>query len=195
MYHKDAKGLWHAQTLAEDGDNLRFMKPKHHDTLQYELDFYNNGTRYDVNGNKREPSEKEMEEWRTFRNNYELVDDPDRPNFYMYKRKFADGGQMNVIPEGSLHARLHHMENAENLTKKGIPVVDNEGNQQAEIEHSEIIFNLETSKTLEDLCKKYYSDDYTAKEKENFAIEAGKLLATQIMENTDDRVGLINSVE
>jgi hypothetical protein len=30
---------------------------------------------------------------------------------------------MNVIPEGSLHARLHHMENAEGLTKKGIPVV------------------------------------------------------------------------
>jgi hypothetical protein len=36
---------------------------------------------------------------------------------------------MNVIPEGSLHARLHHMEGADNLTKKGIPVVDNEGNQ------------------------------------------------------------------
>jgi hypothetical protein len=42
---------------------------------------------------------------------------------------FKDGGQMNVIPEGSLHARLHHMENADNLTKKGIPVVDNNGEQ------------------------------------------------------------------
>jgi hypothetical protein len=36
---------------------------------------------------------------------------------------FKEGGKMNVIPEGSLHARLHHMENAEGLTKKGIPVV------------------------------------------------------------------------
>jgi len=36
---------------------------------------------------------------------------------------------MNVIPEGSLHARLHHMENAENFTKKGIPVIDNNGEQ------------------------------------------------------------------
>jgi hypothetical protein len=36
---------------------------------------------------------------------------------------------MNLIPEGSLHARLHHMEDAEGLTKKGIPVVDNDGNQ------------------------------------------------------------------
>jgi hypothetical protein len=34
-----------------------------------------------------------------------------------------NGGSFNVIPEGSLHARLHHMENADGLTKKGIPVV------------------------------------------------------------------------
>lgn len=109
--------------------------------------------------------------------------------------KHADGGQMNVIPEGSLHARLHHMENADNLTKKGIPVVDNQGEQQAEIEHSEIIFNLDTTKKVEELCKKYYSDDYTAKEKENFAIEAGKLLSVEIMENTDDRVGMLQFAE
>jgi len=37
--------------------------------------------------------------------------------------EFKEGGKMNIIPEGSLHARLHHMENAEGLTKKGIPVV------------------------------------------------------------------------
>jgi hypothetical protein len=36
---------------------------------------------------------------------------------------FKEGGKMNVIPEGSLNARLHHMENADGLTKKGIPVV------------------------------------------------------------------------
>jgi hypothetical protein len=35
---------------------------------------------------------------------------------------------VNVIPEGALHARLHHMDNAKGLTKKGIPVVDNDGN-------------------------------------------------------------------
>ena len=108
--------------------------------------------------------------------------------------EFKEGGQMNVIPEGSLHARLHHMENADELTKKGIPVVDNDGHQQAEIEHSEIIFNLDTTKKFEELHKKFKSDEYTAKEKENFAIEAGKLLAAEIMENTDDRVGLINTI-
>jgi len=35
--------------------------------------------------------------------------------------------QQNVIPEGALHARKHHMENAEGLTQKGIPVIDNKG--------------------------------------------------------------------
>ena len=113
------------------------------------------------------------------------------PQFFGAK-EFKEGGQMNVIPEGSLHARLHHMENADNLTKKGIPVVDNEGNQQAEIEHSEIIFTKEVTEKLEELYKKFKSDEYTNKEKENFAIEAGKLLSKEIIENTDDRVGLLN---
>jgi len=63
--------------------------------------------------------------------------------------EFKEGGKMNVIPEGSLHARLHHMENADGLTKKGIPVVSiaegGELEQQAEIELNEIIFNLEVT--------------------------------------------------
>jgi len=33
---------------------------------------------------------------------------------------------MSIIPEGALHARKNNM-NVENITKKGIPVVDNEG--------------------------------------------------------------------
>ena len=115
------------------------------------------------------------------------------PTLANWKKKFKEGGQMNVIPEGSLHARLHHMENADNLTKKGIPVVDNEGNQQAEIEHSEIIFTKEVTEKLEELYKKFKSDEYTNKEKEGFAIEAGKLLSKEIIENTDDRVGLLNN--
>ena len=110
-------------------------------------------------------------------------------------QQFKEGGQMNVIPEGSLHARLHHMEGADNLTKKGIPVVDNEGNQQAEVERAEIIFNKEVTDKLEELLKKFNSEEHTAKEKDDFAIEAGKLLSTQIIENTDDRAGLINKVE
>lgn len=99
---------------------------------------------------------------------------------------FKEGGSMNVIPEGSLHARLHHMDNADNLTKKGIPVVDNDGNQQAEIELNEIIFRKEVTDKLEKLAKDG-SDEA--------AIEAGKLLVEEILNNTDDRTGLIDTIE
>ena len=98
---------------------------------------------------------------------------------------FKQGGSMNVIPEGSLHARLHHMEDADGLTKKGIPVVDNNGNQQAEIELNEIIFRKEVTDKLEELAK-----DGSAEA----AIEAGKLLVEEIFENTDDRTGLIEQI-
>lgn len=159
-----------------------FLKSSTHPTVKYELDWYNG----------------DSDEAKKFREEYDLITEEDGKllKYYKYKRKVEshkEGGQMNVIPEGSLHARLHHMENAENFTKKGIPVIDNSGEQQAEIERSEIIFNKETTEKLEELYKKFNSDEYTNKEKENFAIEAGKLLSVQIMENTDDRVGLLNN--
>lgn len=93
-----------------------------------------------------------------------------------------------------MHARLHHMENGDKLTKKGIPVVDNEGNQQAEIERNEIIFTLEVTKKLEELEKKFREAE-KQRDKDDIAIEAGKLLAKEIIENTDDRTGLIDTVE
>jgi hypothetical protein len=101
--------------------------------------------------------------------------------------------QKNVIPEGALHKNKHHMEHAEGLTKKGIPVIDDEGAQQAEIEHSEIIFTLEVTNKLEEYYKIFYSEESSNKEKEQAAIDAGKLLVFQILENTEDRTGLIES--
>ena len=126
------------------------------------------------------------------------------PDFF---KKFKNGGsvgnsdipeieettQKNVIPEGALHKNKHHMEHAEGLTKKGIPVIDDDGEQQAEIEHSEIIFTLEVTKKLEEYYKIFYSDASTNKEKEQAALYAGKLLVYQILENTEDRTGLIES--
>lgn len=91
----------------------------------------------------------------------------------------------NVIPEGALHARLHHMEQ-EGITKKGIPVITAENGeivQHAEIERNEIIFRLEVTKKIEELAKDG-SDEA--------AIEAGKLLVIEILENTDDRTGLLS---
>lgn len=98
---------------------------------------------------------------------------------------FQNGGTVNVIPEGALHARKHHMENDEHITKKGIPVVDVNGTQQAEIERNEIIFRKEVTNKLEELAKE---------DSDEAAIEAGKLLAQEIIENTDDRTGLIQQV-
>ena len=105
--------------------------------------------------------------------------------------KVEETNQKNVIPEGALHAHKHHMENSEGLTKKGIPVVDNKGEQQAEVEKNEIIFSLEVTKQLENLYKRYQEYTNTQKEKDELAIEAGKLLVYEILHNTIDRTGLI----
>lgn len=99
--------------------------------------------------------------------------------------EFKEGGSVNVIPEGALHARKHHME-MDGITKKGIPVVDNNGTQQAEIENSELIIRLEVTQEIEKLYKIYYSDDSSKKEKDEVALEAGKLLVNEILYNTID---------
>ena len=129
---------------------------------------------------------------------HDLVFNKDENRYYYIKKEskpeeFKEGGQLNVIPDGNLHARLHHMENSENLTKKGIPVVDNEGKQQAEIEKNEIIFTLEVTKKIEELEKKF-REASKQRDKDDIAIEAGKLIAKEIIENTEDRTGLINEV-
>ena len=101
--------------------------------------------------------------------------------------QFKEGGSVNVIPEGSLHARLNKMEGGgETITKKGIPVVDTKGEQQAEIEKNEIIFRKEVTIKIEELAKDG-SDEA--------ALECGKLLATEILENTDDRTGLTKTLK
>ena len=109
--------------------------------------------------------------------------------------EFKNGGSVNVIPDGALHARKHNMEDSDNLTKKGIPVVDNKGEQQAEIERNEIIFRLEVTQKLEELEKKYYNKDSSQKEKDESALEAGELLVKEILHNTDDKTGLIDTLK
>lgn len=112
------------------------------------------------------------------------------PDFFKQKPagKYQNGGSINVIPDGALHARKHNMD-MEGITKKGIPVVtekDGEIEQQAEIEKEEIIFRLEVTKKLEELQKKYYDNETSQKEKDQYALEAGKLLVKEILSNTKD---------
>ena len=153
-----------------------FMKAKNHPTLKYELEWYNS----------KDP------EAIKFRNAYDLDMSGD---YYKYvPKKFAEGGKVNVITDGALHAHKHHLEDIspeyEQVTSKGIPVVtEEEGGklkQHAEIERNEIIFRLEVTKKLEELMKDG-SDDA--------AIEAGKLLAHEIINNTVDNTGLMEVVE
>ena len=107
---------------------------------------------------------------------------------------FKNEGTVNVIPDGALHAHKHHLENVdekfEEVTTKGIPVITEEKGgdikQHAEVEREEIIFNLEVTKQLEKLMQDG-SDEA--------AIEAGKLLVYEILENTVDNTGLLNTVE
>ena len=107
---------------------------------------------------------------------------------------FQKGGAVNVIPGGALHKNKHHLgdidDKFEEVTAKGIPVIteDEKGDitQHAEVEKEEIIFNLEVTKELEKL-KDEGSDDA--------AIEAGKLLVKEILENTVDNTGLLKTIE
>ena len=99
---------------------------------------------------------------------------------------FANGGAINIIPEGARHSRLNHLDEVhddfEDVTKKGIPVVTPTENgdleQVAEVECGEIIFSKSVTEKLEEFMKDG-SDEA--------AIEAGKLLVKEIIKNTDDK--------
>lgn len=109
-------------------------------------------------------------------------------------QKLQNGGVVgidsNILPEGALHARKNNLAelnpDLEDATKKGIPVMAAEGgeigDQVAEIEHSEIIFRLDVTKQLEELRKDG---------SEEAMIQAGKLIAEELIENTQDNVGMI----
>lgn len=117
---------------------------------------------------------------------------------------FQNGGQMSLLPEGALHKDKHHIEEVRDdlkgeITHKGIPVVTiakdgQQVEQVAEIEHSEWILSADLTEKVEKLRDKY-NESEDAQEKQEFAIEAGKLIAEEMMENTDDRVGLIKQIK
>lgn len=214
MFIQQSDG-WHANSVAENPatGEIEFMKSSTHPSHHMEVDWYNSDdaaefrNQYELQ--KTEPYWKYVKKKPqgdiapSFKEGGILEVSLDSvPSEYLEDYvleevslelivpEFKDGGTVNVIPEGALHARLHHMENAENLTKKGIPVVaEKEGGeleQQAEIEREEIIFRLEVTKKLEELMKKYSADESSQKEKDEVAIEAGKLLVEEILNNTID---------
>jgi hypothetical protein len=100
--------------------------------------------------------------------------------------KFQHGGKMNVIVNGKLHKELHGLDNELDLsggdiTRKGIPVISHEDGgeilQHSEVEKNELILTRDLTKKLE--AFKERGDDESM-------IEAGKLLAYEIVKNTKD---------
>jgi hypothetical protein len=100
-----------------------------------------------------------------------------------------------VIPEGALHAHKNHMEGAgEDFTAKGIPVVDNEGEQVAEIEKEEWTMTKELTDDVEKWYHKYYDKEIPEKDKDELAIKCGKRITEELLHNTDDRADLITKM-
>ena len=185
IFTKEEDG-YHAPSVIQLPDgHYEFLKSYNHPTFQKEIEWYNS------------------EDGKSFREKYILrsKDDQGAPLvYYQYIPKnpqaFKQGGQMNVIPEGSLHAHKNHMEGAgKDFTAKGIPVMTADGKEQvAEIEKNEIVFNKEVTNFIEENYKKFYSDEVSSSEKDELAIKAGKRLVKEILKNTDDRTGLIEEV-
>ena len=197
---------WHAFTVAKNpnADEYDFMKSSSHPTVQKEIDWYNSDAgsefRKEYELQKVQPYYKYVKRKAPYKDVpihkeggsiIELVSLPTEillvdPNEVP---EFQEGGSINVIPDGALHARRHNMD-MEGITKKGIPVVaenkDGSVEQQAEIEKEEIIFRLEVTKKLEELEKKFYNEETSKEEKDQLALEAGKLLAEEILHNTID---------
>lgn len=98
MFNYDhSDNSYHANSIAFD-DNTGigyFMKPKDHDTAGYELDWFNKGLVTEEGGKQRPVTPEEAVELNEFRKNYLLIDDPDRPNYYMYQPiKHSIGGPL-----------------------------------------------------------------------------------------------------
>ena len=108
---------------------------------------------------------------------------------------FHNGGVLsgNILPTGKLHKELHHIEDfnpelAEELTRKGIPVVaiNEDGNfeEVAEIERDEWTLSKELTDKLESLWKDG---------SEEAMLECGKLMCEEILFNTRDDNNLLGN--
>lgn len=202
---------WHGFTVAENPNTgeLEFMKSSSHPTIQKELDWYNSDDGADFRSQyelvKTEPYYKYVkrktpikQETPQHRNGGSIIELTSETTISLVDPlnvpEFQNGGSINVIPDGALHARKHNM-NLDGITEKGIPVVSEKDNgkieQQAEIEKEEVIFRLEVTQKLEELEKKYYSEEASQKEKDEYALEAGKLITEELLHNTKDNAGLL----
>ena len=197
---------WHAFTVAKNpnADEYDFMKSSSHPTVQKELDWYNSNSPDAIEFRNNYELQRTEPYWKYVRRKRDTISHKEGGQMQVKATEILivepelikdgvdslkDGGAINIIPEGALHAHKHNMD-MEGITPKGIPVISNkeggEVEQQAEIEREEIIFRLEVTKKLEELEKKFYDSETSQKEKDECALEAGKLLVEEILYNTQD---------
>lgn len=184
---KQARGSHYMEWSTDDNGNA-IIYPRIQE-VDKELKFFNSSDAYNRALENKNYLIMTPEEAKLF-----FAEDPKYGTAYksgwpQFFGKFQQGGSINIIPEGALHAHKHNMD-MEGITPKGIPVVSNkeggEVEQQAEIEREEIIFRLEVTKKLEKLEEKYYDEETSQREKDECALEAGKLLVEEILYNTQD---------
>lgn len=184
---KQARGSHYMEWSTDDNGNA-IIYPRIQE-VDKELKFFNRSDAYNRAMENKNYLIMTPEEAKLF-----FAEDPKYGTAYksgwpQFFGKFQQGGSINIIPEGALHAHKHNMD-MEGITPKGIPVVSNkeggEVEQQAEIEREEIIFRLEVTKKLEELEEKYYDEETSQREKDECALEAGKLLVEEILYNTQD---------
>ena len=177
--YDNSDGMYHANSVAfDDNDNGHFMKPKTHDTVGYELDWYNNGIITEEGGKQRQAKGKEKREWQKFKKEYELVDDPDRPNFYMYRKrslkkpKFAPGKDDDDIIFGEVPYPLYDQYG--NLLDLNTGAIGTTA-----LPNVEVVANPEdvargNNRRAEEMAKKWYKD---------FGIESNDAISTPLTTN------------
>ena len=129
MFHYDhSDNGYHANSIAFGEDDVGyFMKPKTHDTVHMETDWYNKGIVTEEGGKRRPVNAEELKELEDFRRRFELTDDPSRPNYFMYaprKQEHSLGGPLvewalnEYAKGGGIHIKPSHRGRLTELKKR-----------------------------------------------------------------------------
>lgn len=112
--------------------------------------------------------------------------------------------EQSVLPNGALHKNKHNLE-LEHVTHKGVPVITVDGDaetfndikaqedsitQHAEVEALEVIFSKELTDFIEEKRKEWHESGSN-----EILEEVGKRVTKELLENTKDTTGMIESME
>lgn len=112
--------------------------------------------------------------------------------------------EQSVLPDGSLHRNKHNLD-LDHVTNKGVPVITIDGDadtfaeikahensikQHAEVESLEVIFSKELTDFIEEKRKEWHETGSN-----DILEEVGKRVTKELLENTKDSTGTIESME